>query len=154
MALTIRRAVEGDWQVLQELNNFVFQNDKDRDPDMNLNWPFSEQGIKYYQDLTNGNWGRAYIAEEDGRPIGYIALAIKTFDYRKSKYIEVENIGVEPNSQSKGVGTLLMQKADEWAKEIGARGLYVSAYHNNRQAIEFYRKCGFKDWALELEKTY
>jgi len=141
-----------DRELIQRLNNQVFLNDKDHDDDLDLNWPFSEVGIKYYKRLANGEYGKCFIAYVGDKPTGYVALAIKDFGYRKSKYVEIENIGVEPEFRSQGIGRLLMEKATEWAKEKGATKLYVSAYWENKKAVDFYKKNGFYETEIGLDK--
>ena len=111
MNIRIKTAEAGDWETIQTLNNQVFLNDKEHDDDLDLNWPFSEKGIKYYKELASGKHGKCYIAYLEDIPVGYIALAIKNFGYRKSKYVEVENIGVVPQYRSRGIGKLLTDMA-------------------------------------------
>ena len=152
MNITIRDAQAEDWKAIQKLNSEVFENDKDNDPDMDLNWPFTEPGIKYYKKITDGTYGHCLIAELDGEAIGYVALAPKDFGYRKSTYIEIENIGVTPAYRSKGVGKLIMNAASEWAKSQGADRLYVEAFWGNTEAIKYYKNNGFVEIGLELEK--
>jgi len=153
MNIKIRQAKSGDWELLQQLNNEVFQNDKDNDPDMDLNWPYTDYGINYYKKLANGTYGYCLIAEVDKMAVGYIALAKKDFGYRKSKYVEVENIGVSPEYRSQGIGEKLMNKASFWAKEQGAHRLYVEAFWGNNKAIKYYKKNGFVEIGIELEKV-
>lgn len=153
MNIKIRVAKSNDWKSIQKLNNEVFQNDKENDPDMDLNWPYTEKGIKYYKSLANGTYGHCFIAEEDGKAVGYVALSIKDFGYRKSKYVEVENIGVSPEHRSQGIGEKLIEKASEWAKEQGAQRLYVEAFWGNTKAIKYYKNNGFVEIGIELEKV-
>ena len=47
MVIKIRKANSNDWKTIQSLNNEVFQNDKNNDSDLDLNWPYSNKGIKY-----------------------------------------------------------------------------------------------------------
>lgn len=152
MDIKIQHAKSADWQIIQKLNNQVFESDKDKDDDLDLSWPFSSEGIEYYKNLANGEYGKCLIAFINEIPIGYVALAIKDFGHRKSKYLEIENIGVDPAYRSQGVGKLLLDKTIELAKEIKAAKLYVSAYWGNKRAIAFYKKNGFYESGLELEK--
>ena len=152
MDILIKSAQPEDWQIIQKLNNQVFLADKDHDDDLDLSWPFSEIGIKYYKELTSGKYGKCFIAYANNEPVGYIALANKNFGYRKSKYLEIENIGVEPKFRSQGIGHLLVEKAGQYAKEIGDTKLFVSAYWQNTQAINFYKKNGFYETGVELDK--
>lgn len=152
MEIKIELAMVSDWELIQKLNNEVFVSDKENDDDLDLNWPFSENGIKYYKKLASGEYGKCFIAYIDGKPAGYIALAVKDFGYRKGKYIEVENMGVSPEYRSHGVGHLLIEKAVEWAKEKGATKLYVSAYWKNTKGLSFYKRNGFYEVGVELDR--
>lgn len=153
MKIKIRTAVVEDWKIIQKLNDEVFQNDKENDPDMDLNWPYTEKGIKYYQKLANGTYGHCLVAEINDNPVGYVALSIKDFGYRKSKYVEVENIGVSPEFRSKGIGAMLMDSASEWAKQQGADRLFVEAFWGNTQAVKYYKNNGFVEIGIQLEKN-
>lgn len=143
MDTKIQTAKSEDWKLIQKLNNQVFLNDKENDDDLDLNWPFSPKGIEYYKKLSSGEYGKCFIAYLGDNPVGYVALSIKDFGYRKSKYIEIENIGVDPQYRSQGIGQLLVDTTVKWAKEQKATKLFVSAYWNNKKAINFYKENGF-----------
>lgn len=152
-SVEIRAALAADWPTIQQLNYQVFVNDAEHDDDLNLDWPFSPAGVEYYQQLTDGSYGQCFIAEIDGQPVGYVALAVKKdFDYRRSKYVEIENIGVKPAFRSQRIGTKLMARAVDWAKEHQATKLYVSAYWENHRAIAFYERHGFYKSGVELDR--
>lgn len=117
-----------------------------------MNWPFSPKGVDYYKKLAGGEYGKCFIAYLDNKSVGYVALAIKDFGYRKSRYVEIENIGVDPEYRSQGIGNRLMEETEKWAKEQNATKLYVSAYCGNKRAIGFYKKNGFYESGVELDK--
>jgi ribosomal protein S18 acetylase RimI-like enzyme len=148
----IKTAESDEWKIIQRLNNQVFLNDKENDDDLDLNWPYSKIGVDYYHKLADGKYGKCFIAYWDDNPIGYIALAFKNFGYRKSKYIEIENIGVDPKYRNRGIGQLLVNAAGKWAKKHKATKLFVVAYYDNKRAINFYKKNGFYETGLELDK--
>lgn len=150
--IKIRKAKTGEWKILQRLNNQVFLADKDHDDDLDLGWPFSKKGITYYKELASGKWGHCLIAFSGKEVVGYVALAKKDFGYRKSKYVEIENMGVDPKYRSQGIGTKLIDAASKWAKRAGATKLWVSAYSQNTKALNFYKKNGFYETGVELDK--
>lgn len=152
MNVEIRIAKAGDWKVIQKLNNQVFESDAKNDDDLNLNWPSSKKGISYYRKLANGKYGKCYIAYLGKIPVGYVALAVKDFGYRKSKYVEIENIGVDPKCRSQGISRMLIDATVKWAKEQKATKLYVSAYWNNKRGIDFYKRNGFYETGVELDR--
>ncbi len=152
MDVKIETAKATDWEVIQELNNQVFLSDKANDEDLDMEHPFSEEGVSYYKQVANGEIGKCFIAYVEGKPAGYIALAIKDFGYRKSLYVEVDNMGVDPEYRSHGIGKLLIEEAVKWAKEQSATKLYVSAYWKNTKGLAFYKKNGFYEIGVELDK--
>lgn len=152
MNIIIRKARPEDWQTIQKLNNDVFQNDKHNDSDMDSNWPYTEKGIQYYQDLANGTYGCCLIAEADNKSVGHIILSKKTLTYFKSMYVEVEYIGVSSEYRTKGIGKMLIDSAADWAKQQGANRLYLEAFWGNTEAVKFYKKNGFVEVGVQLEK--
>lgn len=152
LKIEIKLSKKIDWKVVQKLNYQVYENDKDHDDDLDMNHPFSPKGIKYYKDLASGKYGKCFVAYIDNKPVGYVALSIKDFGYRKSKYVEIENIGVDPKYRSRGIGKMLLDKTAKWAKEQKATRLFVSAYWKNKRARSFYRKNDFDEIGIELEK--
>lgn len=149
--VVIKAAKAGDWKVIQKLNIQVFESDKGNDDDLDVDWPFSMEGILYYKNLVSRKSGRCFIAYVEDKPVGYIALSPKDFGYRKSKYIEVENMGVEPKYRSKGIGSMLIDEASRWARSKGAAKLFVSAYWGNKKAVKFYKRNGFYESGIEMD---
>lgn len=152
MNIQIKPAVKNDWKVIQKFNDQVFINNQEHDDDLDTNWPFSQKGVGYYKNLANGKYGKCFIAYLDNKPAGYVALATKDFGYRKSKYVEIENIGVDPDYRSQGIGKKLIKEAEKWAREQNATKLFVSAYWGNKRAIGFYKKIGFYESGIEMDK--
>lgn len=152
MEVSIKTATPEDWKLIQQLNYQVFESDSANDDDLDLEYPFSDKGQQYYKNLAGGEYGKCFIAYINEAPVGYAAIAVKDFGYRKSKYVEVENMGVDPKYRSQGIGKLLMEAAEKWAKEQGATKLYVSAYWGNKRAVDFYKRNGFYEIGLELDK--
>lgn len=56
---------------------------------------------------------------------------------------------VQKSSRGQGVGTALMQKAIEWAKDKELYGLALETQDNNLLACRFYSKCGFVIGAVD-----
>ncbi len=95
---------------------------------------------------------KTYIAYSKNTPVGFMVLSEKEFGYRKSKYIEIRDIGVDPEYRSKGIGKMLIEEAEKWAKEQKATKLFVSAYWGNKRAIDFYKKNGFYESGVEMDR--
>ncbi|HPI97728.1 MAG TPA: GNAT family N-acetyltransferase [Synergistales bacterium] len=70
-----------------------------------------------------------FVFEEDEIVKGFVALCGDT----------LAAIFVSPNEQGKGIGKQLIDRT----KEV-RRNLNLTVYKDNRDSIEFYKKCGFK----------
>ncbi|MFS4472042.1 GNAT family N-acetyltransferase [Chryseobacterium sp. T20] len=91
-----------------------------------------------------------YLLHDGTENIAVMAL------YRKSNTeLEIKNIAVIENYRSKGIGSTLMDKAKEIAKENHYKTLTVGTSDTGVQQIRFYEKNGFiksgilKDFFIE-----
>jgi len=117
-----------------------------------MDWSQSIEGKKYFTNLVNNPNACCLVAEEKIKLIGYIAATYKEFDYRKRKYIEINNMGVMPTFRSRGIGTLLIKECLKWARSKGFQKIYVNSYFQNHKAINFYKRNGFLEIDLSLER--
>jgi len=152
--ISIRPANLTDIKSLQDLNDEIFIDNHNYDPDLRMDWAQAEDGGKrYFTDLVNNPEAICLIAVADNQPIGYIAASPKEINYRNSKYIEIENMGVNPANQSQGIGSQLMNQCLQFAKEKGYQKVYINCYFQNTKAVNFYRRNGFSEIDICLEKT-
>ena len=79
-----------------------------------------------------------FFADVDGKPTGQIKV-IPWWN----KFACVEELVVDTNFRGWGVGSALMNRATEWAKQRGFPGLMLETQDNNVPACKFYEKCGF-----------
>ena len=128
---SIRQARVDDVETLQNLNNEVFLDNKKYDDDIIEDWATSNKGRNYFTKLLSDKNSLCLIAENEGKP--------------------VDNMGTRPKYRSRGIGTLLIKKAKEWAKQQGYKRMYVNSYFKNVRAIKFYKKSDFKEIDLSLE---
>lgn len=150
--ITIRPATKNEVKTLQDLNNEVFIDNQKYDEDLDMDWAQSEKGKEYFTKLLNNVESICLIAEDGDMKIGYLVAAPKIVSYRKSKYIEIENVGVIPAYRSKGIGTQLMQECLKIAKSRGFQKAFVIAYFNNTKAVKFYKRKDFAEIDVSLER--
>ncbi len=82
------------------------------------------------------------LAKFNDLPVGF-AVVSKWFKYEKYG-IELDVISVRKEYQGKGIGSLLMKNVFEIAKNLGKKFVYLFVSAENRKAIRFYTKLGFK----------
>lgn len=151
MNISIRQATIKDVPLLQKLNQEVFVEDFQYDNDLDMDWAMGEKGKNYFTKAVSSDESACFVAEIESRATGYIAVGHKTTPFRKSSYLEVENIGVSPGFRSQGIGAELIKKAKDRGKERGYNHLFVNSYFHNHRAVEFYKRNGFAEIDLGLE---
>jgi len=74
------------------------------------------------------------------------------FIAKKAKYAEIENMFIEKKYRRKGLGAALVKNFINWCKKNKVDYISVSVSAKNEFGLKFYKKSGFKDYTLTLEK--
>lgn len=151
--LIIRKAKIEELKIIQELDYQLFIHDGEYDSTLNMNWPFEEEGENYFKDKICEKDGICFVAEIDGKIVGYlVGEIIKPYPYRKiKKQSELGNTLVKEEFRGQRIGEKLFDEFVKWSKEKGMERIKVSAYFGNIRAINFYKRVGFVPYSTELE---
>src|SRR4030065_461192 len=106
----IKEARIEDLEGLKNLNAKIFVDNPSFDEDLMVDFPFTTVGDKTFRDWIETRDGCCFIAWEDGEMVGYVNGAKLEFTYRKSKYFEIQNLGVIPEKRKSGLGRQLLEK--------------------------------------------
>ncbi|MGH2961620.1 MAG: GNAT family N-acetyltransferase [Solirubrobacterales bacterium] len=82
------------------------------------------------------------VAEDDGRVIGFCTAYIDLESVRFGRRCWVEDLAVDPNRRSEGVGGALLTEARGWARERGATHLELDSAEARTDAHRFYEREG------------
>ena len=105
--------------------------------------PWSESGLR--EELTN-NSAVFFAAEDDGKVVGYMgANFILDEGY-------ITNIAVTEKRREEGIGSLLMERMTEEAKNRKLSFISLEVRVSNEKAISLYEKSGFKK--LGIRKNF
>lgn len=148
--LIIRKATLNDLNEIQNLNNMLFNLEKENfDPTLVENWPISQDGEKYFKGLIEENY--VIVAIINDGIVGYLAGSINEKGaYEEIQYGEVNNMFIKSECRGYGVGKLLINDFKKYCITNGIKNLIVTASAKNTNAIGFYRKNGFKDFNVTL----
>jgi len=100
----------------------------------------------YFRWLMNRDRDGFFVAEVDDRPVGFVACDANWFSFFEDEGVgEIHEIFVRPDWQGRGIGSALLLKALDYARERGRRiaGLWVGV--GNVRARRFYEKFGFEE---------
>ena len=126
--MKIRRFSNGDETGCEILLKDAFQ------------WYFEIEGSRWLSSKLSADHikeesksGVTFVAEDDGKLIGYVHLSIA--DYGVGY---IPTIGVSSISQGKGAGKNLLHHLEKEAKKRGLRKIWLMVTHINTGAIVFY----------------
>ncbi len=151
--MNVRQAKPEEVEDIITLNTAIFRDlnlqfDRDYDQDFFSRTP---EGQKYFIEAVENKDGCFLVAEKNGQLIGYANGERKKVFYRHGKYFEIDNVGVHPDWQGKGIGKQLLDTIIAWAKNQGYTKVYLQSYYNNDKAIQFYKNQGFEPIDIGLE---
>ncbi len=61
---------------------------------------------------------------------------------------------VHPDYRLQGIGTALMQKAEDWARERGDRQVGLQVFVQNQAALRLYEKLGYQPQSVFMVKQF
>ncbi len=86
--------------------------------------------------------------------LGVVSFGLSADGFERSvQRGEVHNIYVRPGARSRGVGTALLRAAESELADAGADRVALEALAANDRARSFYRRAGYDEHRVELEKS-
>ncbi len=151
--IIIRKATSKDLADIQRPNFDLFKKEYNEfDKSLDMEWTYSKEGKKFYSDRIKNENSLVKVVERDGKIIGYFCGSLVGGFYRRGIHAEMEDALVEEKFRSKGIGGKLMKDFLDWCKKQKVNYISAVATAQNEKAIKLYRKLGFKDYTLTLEK--
>jgi len=89
-----------------------------------------------------------FIAEDElGEPLGFAHLTTASDYYTNSPTAHIADLVVASWAGGQGVGTALVEGAEDWARREGFALLTLNVFSANEQARRLYRRLGFaEEW--------
>lgn len=94
-----------------------------------------------------------FIAQDSEKnPLGFIHLQTGYDYYNKEKHGHISDLIVSPDAEGRGIGSLLIAKAEEWARSKGYSWLTLSVFAENVRAKRIYEQLGFEKDIIKYVK--
>jgi GNAT superfamily N-acetyltransferase len=90
--------------------------------------------------------GITVVAEVDGEIVGFVDAGLEqSLDlmHREITYCHVAELAVSDRHQNRGIGSLLLQAAEDWGRRMGAEFASLEFHNENKGAGLFYQKMGY-----------
>ncbi|MBO4500874.1 MAG: GNAT family N-acetyltransferase [Clostridia bacterium] len=154
MSVIIRKAEERDIPFLLDLLDYIRDLHHKGRPDI-----FKSSGTKYTAEelaekLTKKN-ETIFVAYDGDAPMGYVCTELTEYIGHHirldKKILYIDDLCVYPTSRGRGIGRMLMDKARDYAKELGCDSMELVCWKFDGSAEGFYRSYGFTTMSRRME---
>jgi len=102
---------------------------------------------------TNPSGTAVFVAEDkQGIPLGFIHLNTATDYYTHEEHGHISDLVVAAAGEGRGIGRILMEAGEEWARNRDFRLLTLSVFVENFRARKLYEKLGYGEDTLKYVK--
>jgi ribosomal protein S18 acetylase RimI-like enzyme len=149
--ITIRIADKSDAELIADMSRqtfydfFAAQNTKE-DMEIFLSRTFSKEVL---MNEVGAEQNIFLLAYEGDQPVGYMRMRENNIPPQlgTDKAIEIARIYSIKTAIGKGVGSALMQKCIDIAKEKNHHTVWLGVWEHNQRAINFYTRWGFEKFS-------
>jgi ribosomal protein S18 acetylase RimI-like enzyme len=106
------------------------------------------------QILSNDSFGRVWLIQVDGNPIGYIVLTLGFSLEFQGRDAFIDEIYIRAVHRGRGVGRRAIEFVEGVCCSLGVRALHLEVERENKSAQAMYRKVGFADQDSYLMTKY
>ena len=112
----------------------------------------SQAAAERVRQLNETGSDPTFIAGEDGRPLGLIALHRCQMIQYRNPVTRITALVVHQRARRRGIGRLLVDHALRWAAQSGCELVELTSALNRGEAHAFYRDLGFEGNSLRFRK--
>jgi ribosomal protein S18 acetylase RimI-like enzyme len=156
--MEIRSATSKDSLILSALCRDVQSLHAEHHPHI-FKMPLSDDfAVAFFDEILASPEFTAYLAEENGHPLGYILCRLverpeNAFTY-PMRFLLVDQISVRPDAQRRGIGTALLKQAEDHARELGLAKLQLDSWDFNLEAHACFEKFSFEKFNYRFWKAF
>jgi ribosomal protein S18 acetylase RimI-like enzyme len=153
MDIRIREVAINDYEDLCKIYSELDEHHRLNHPELFIKPDGYERAKEYVAEIMNDDNKALFVAEIQSKVVGFSeCYIIKSSNFpviKKREWIQLDNIAVRKDYQNYHIGSLLLERVEEWAKFKKINRVELKVYSFNENAIKFYSGKGFK----ELNKT-
>jgi len=99
--------------------------------------------IRIIAEQVNNKEDASFVAEFDGKVIGYMISIVISGGFGIKKGAWIANMGVNPKFMGQGIGEKLATKIFEFSREKGIKDVYTSVRWDSPDLLSFFKTLGF-----------
>lgn len=96
-----------------------------------------------------------FVAEDGaaGQLLGFVRLQTQTDYFSRERHGYISNIAVERSVEGQGIGRMLLETAENWARDNGFSLITLHVFASNHRAREIYEKYDYHQDVLSYAKV-
>lgn len=153
---TVREAREEDRDRLRQMVLELHETLRPLDDGLAPGEEIVDRYVGYLTGTAAETSGTFYVAETEGRLVGYVCVFGRQErdepDERRDVHGVVADLYVAAGHRDSGLGGRLLERAEEHARGCGAELMEVEVLGENRGALDFYHRHGYRDRIVVLTK--
>lgn len=151
-SMAIRPAREADYEKLQDLFREI---DRHHSRLLPGEFPSPRPRSLVLEGIRNRN-GLMLVCERAGQILGCLRASLekpaKSKLAKAQPFLKVHDLIVARRVRNSGIGSTLMEKAEDWARRKRARGVRLDVITKDHDALSFCDELGFEPLSASLEK--
>lgn len=141
--IKIRQATLNDSETLAKLLAQLFEKESEFRPDV------IKQTDGLCAILENEEIGTIFVLEKENTVCGMVSLLWSISTALGGRVAWLEDMVIDSASQAKGLGTLLLEHALAYAKNVGCQRITLLSDDDNTRAHRFYERLGFQSSSMK-----
>lgn len=97
---------------------------------------------------------KIFVATFDDRVIGAAICFVGFSTFNAKELINIHDLAVLPEFRNRGVGSVLLNAVDDFARKLGACKITLEVRENNKAAERLYLRKGFVNPFGDVERSY
>jgi ribosomal protein S18 acetylase RimI-like enzyme len=154
-SLVVRRAEAGDLPALGRLGallmraHYAFDERRFLAPG-----PHPEEGYGRFLAAQHGDDVAVFVAERDGRVIGYVYAGIEPRSWKELRDVAgfIHDVVVDEGERGAGIGTRLVETAADWLVARGVPRVMLWTAARNGAAQRLFERLGFRRTMIEMTR--
>jgi ribosomal protein S18 acetylase RimI-like enzyme len=97
---------------------------------------------------------KIFVATVDDRVVGTAICFIGFSTFSAKELVNIHDLAVLPEFRNRGVGSVLLNAVDDFARKLGACKITLEVRENNKAAERLYLRKGFNNPFGDVERSY
>lgn len=154
--IIIRQAIETDYQAVNLLYYNTYNIYHQKIPESYKEAPHDLLSKGTFLNILEDKNSLMIVAEHKKRVVGVLYAMIETAEDDEVTHgyhrVSIDEVSVDPEFRSMGIGSELLNEAENWAKQNKITDLTTLIYAFNNRAEKFYQSNGYVPYSIKLNK--